>query len=189
MHGPPTPDRADTIAHNTRPNPNTRSQPTLASAERLCRRGLTASGPMVQWIRHRPTEPGIAGLSPAGVIILGSHSSRAPKHIGRPTRVAAPARNIHTTFTTARRLEEASRKRHRGDSNPCGHSLMDFESISLPAWTPCHCLGSPWPGLMPELRGAFLSWLGPPRAAHGSAGVRRARPRLWQLRNPLYYGC
>ena len=25
-------------------------------------------GPVAQWIRHRPTEPGIAGSSPAGVI-------------------------------------------------------------------------------------------------------------------------
>ena len=25
-------------------------------------------GPAAQWIRHRPTEPGIAGLSPAGAI-------------------------------------------------------------------------------------------------------------------------
>ena len=24
-------------------------------------------GPVAQWIRHRPTEPGIAGSSPAGV--------------------------------------------------------------------------------------------------------------------------
>ena len=28
------------------------------------------SGPVAQWIRHRPTEPGIAGSSPAGVILL-----------------------------------------------------------------------------------------------------------------------
>ena len=28
----------------------------------------TISGPVAQWIRHRPTEPGIAGSSPAGVI-------------------------------------------------------------------------------------------------------------------------
>jgi hypothetical protein len=28
-----------------------------------------------------------------------------------------------------------SEKRHRGDSNPCGQSSMDFESISLTAWT------------------------------------------------------
>ena len=26
------------------------------------------NGPVAQWIRHRPTEPGIAGSSPAGVI-------------------------------------------------------------------------------------------------------------------------
>jgi hypothetical protein len=30
------------------------------------------------------------------------------------------------------------RNRHRGDSNPCGQSPMDFESISLTARTQCH---------------------------------------------------
>ena len=30
-------------------------------------------------------------------------------------------------------------KRHRGDSNPCGQSPMDFESISLAARTQCLC--------------------------------------------------
>ena len=30
------------------------------------------------------------------------------------------------------------RKRQRGDSNPCGQSPMDFESISLAARTHCH---------------------------------------------------
>ena len=30
---------------------------------------LLASGPVAQWIRHRLTEPGIAGSSPAGVIL------------------------------------------------------------------------------------------------------------------------
>ena len=29
-------------------------------------------------------------------------------------------------------------KRHRGDSNPCGQSPMDFESISFTARTQCH---------------------------------------------------
>ena len=28
---------------------------------------------MAQWIRHRPTEPGIAGSSPAGVIVSWLH--------------------------------------------------------------------------------------------------------------------
>ena len=31
-------------------------------------RAYLTSGPVAQWIRHRPTEPGIAGSSPAGVI-------------------------------------------------------------------------------------------------------------------------
>ena len=30
------------------------------------------TGPVAQWIRHRPTEPGIAGSSPAGVICFVS---------------------------------------------------------------------------------------------------------------------
>ena len=29
--------------------------------------------------------------------------------------------------------------RHRGDSNPCGQSPMDFESISLATRTQCLC--------------------------------------------------
>ena len=33
-------------------------------------RDAQASGPVAQWIRHRPTEPGIAGSSPAGVILI-----------------------------------------------------------------------------------------------------------------------
>jgi hypothetical protein len=42
-----------------------------------------SSGPVAQWIRHRPTEPGIAGSSPAGVIaadpIQTAQSIHAPK--------------------------------------------------------------------------------------------------------------
>ena len=34
----------------------------------------------------------------------------------------------------------AATKRHRGDSNPCGQSPMDFESISLAARTQCHVM-------------------------------------------------
>ena len=30
---------------------------------------VLVDGPVAQWIRHRPTEPGIAGSSPAGVIV------------------------------------------------------------------------------------------------------------------------
>ena len=38
---------------------------------------LKARGPVAQWIRHRPTEPGIAGSSPAGVIVLSGHAVEA----------------------------------------------------------------------------------------------------------------
>ena len=31
---------------------------------------MSSSGPVAQWIRHRPTEPGIAGSRPAGVILF-----------------------------------------------------------------------------------------------------------------------
>ena len=40
-------------------------------------------------------------------------------------------------------LLESSGKRQRGDSNPCGQSPMDFESISLAART--HCLETTLP--------------------------------------------
>ena len=33
------------------------------------------TGPVAQWIRHRPTEPGIAGSSPAGVMFVLRHAA------------------------------------------------------------------------------------------------------------------
>ena len=75
----------------------------------------------------------------------------------------------------------------RGFDTPRGQSPMDSvhllkrsDAVSLPR--PARC-----PGPMPELRSAFFSWLGPPPAVRGSAGVRRARMRLRQLCNPLSY--
>ena len=38
---------------------------------------LMAQGPVAQWIRHRPTEPGIAGSSPGGVILTHASIDRA----------------------------------------------------------------------------------------------------------------
>ena len=37
---------------------------------------LFGIGPVAQWIRHRPTEPGIAGSSPAGVMLSQVPSDR-----------------------------------------------------------------------------------------------------------------
>ena len=44
-------------------------------------------------------------------------------------------RTIH--FLNEGALPAGAKKRHRGDSNPCGQSPMDFESISLAARTQC----------------------------------------------------
>ena len=38
-------------------------------------------------------------------------------------------------------LGDEAARRHRGDSNPCGQSPMDFESISLATRTQCHSKG------------------------------------------------
>jgi hypothetical protein len=48
------------------------------------------SGPVAQWIRHRPTEPGIAGSSPAGVILA----------VGASVRVQAtpPSHGYHPSY-------------------------------------------------------------------------------------------
>ena len=42
--------------------------------------------------------------------------------------------------------------RHRGDSNPCGQSPMDFESISLAARTQCHVSGESFDATLPHAR-------------------------------------
>ena len=49
----------------------------------------TTSGPVAQWIRHRPTEPGIAGSSPAGVMSVRD-VQRSPLH-----------RQRHNTYQSA----------------------------------------------------------------------------------------
>ena len=41
---------------------------TKTSLKENVRSSATIEGPVAQWIRHRPTEPGIAGSSPAGVM-------------------------------------------------------------------------------------------------------------------------
>ena len=44
--------------------------PQLRARRKLCACSSAPEGPVAQWIRHRPTEPGIAGSSPAGVMQL-----------------------------------------------------------------------------------------------------------------------
>ena len=64
------------------------------SCDSSCDRIVAESiGSVAQWIRHRPTEPGIAGSSPAGVIVGAAHGEycggrRARKSAHARTRVA-----------------------------------------------------------------------------------------------------
>ena len=51
-----------------------------------------ACGPVAQWIGHRPTEPGIAGSKPAGVILL----SNSDRDLGRRNcTMLVPGRAVH----------------------------------------------------------------------------------------------
>ena len=43
-----------------------------------------STGPVAQWIRHRPTEPGIAGSSPAGVILSTEDAGKATEKAKEP---------------------------------------------------------------------------------------------------------
>ena len=52
---------------------------------------------MAQWIRHRPTEPGIAGSSPAGVII--APSAAAPVLWQKSMSARAQQRSLATTVS------------------------------------------------------------------------------------------
>jgi hypothetical protein len=51
-------------------------------------------------------------------------------------------------------LSTPRRKRHRGESNPCGQSPMDFESFPSCARTPCHVMQ---PYAMCKFTSAILS--------------------------------
>ena len=69
-------------------------------------------------------------------------------------------------------LLEGSGKRQRGDSNPCGQSPMDFESISLAARTHCLDVKSP-----PKARSALCS-AAPAAPLSHAAGSRGTRARV-----------
>ena len=49
---------------------------------------IQPAGPVAQWIRHRPTEPGIAGSSPAGVIFSNWQVSNIVPHAISPFHTA-----------------------------------------------------------------------------------------------------
>ena len=66
-----------------------------------------ADGPVAQWIRHRPTEPGIAGSSPAGVIFAFGNcrpsqtcSNKSPLRGSNPRPYAYEAHALPTELRT-----------------------------------------------------------------------------------------
>ena len=67
-------------------------------------------------------------------------------------------------------------KRHRGDSNPCGQSPMDFESISLTARTQCHANAAQATLLYSRARGECGAAAAPPQTMPGRAWPGRRTP-------------
>ena len=64
---------------------------------------LSCYGPVAQWIRHRPTEPGIAGSSPAGVICTSPEFFTAlSSSSSHPFRAKTAARPLPGQDFTAR---------------------------------------------------------------------------------------
>ena len=68
----------------------------------------TSTGPVAQWIRHRPTEPGIAASSPAGVMFVLRHGAgesfgeeRLDGRAMRPSRSTSVVTHIKGSVTPA----------------------------------------------------------------------------------------
>ena len=90
---------------------------------------LRPEGPVAQWIRHRPTEPGIAGSRPAGVIAtrgqarcgeryLFKEKPRTPAHLARALwRALDPEKVVALRETPVRSSGKA-----RTPSAPCAPS-------------------------------------------------------------------
>ena len=72
-----------------------------------------------------------------------SQSRVLAKRKGDARKPTAAVEQKRITMSAAAPTAAAMAKRHRGDSNPCGQSPMDFESISLAARTQCHVMDGP----------------------------------------------
>ena len=117
----------------------------VAAAQRLA---LVASTSRLAWNIHSKTTSilGVDSYSPR-------NSERTRRTKPRATFFCSQSRVLAKRKDDARKptpaVEQkrlplfavaAVAKRHRGDSNPCGQSPMDFESISLAARTQCHVM-------------------------------------------------
>jgi hypothetical protein len=93
--------------------------------------GSHGGGPPRELTQHAASELcalGLQGAPPAGLepAIFGL--------VPRPCPFG-PNGLAEATATARATAEQRARRRHRGDSNPCGQSPVDFESISLAART------------------------------------------------------
>ena len=109
----------------------------------LCRQSrCIAAGPVAQWIRHRPTEPGIAGSSPVGVIQCCLHVPSCLQGYGGGVLLVTCVhmcrdKDYRWSFLAVSQWDTKHKGnatgtgpsitiRQRGDLSPCGQSPMDF---------------------------------------------------------------
>ena len=93
-------------------------------------------GPVAQWIRHRPTEPGIADSSPAGVMVSCADLSwwwlgRIETHPEPPP--PRPSRTTHTHRQTKTPTETHNHTRHTRADTPSHESMACLERIPISA--------------------------------------------------------
>ena len=83
------------------------------------------------------------GLDPSVDVLQGGATSpvTAARRSTQDRRGLAAAQSALLQSASPWKQARGRAKRQRGDSNPCGQSPMDFESISLTARTHCLCRG------------------------------------------------
>ena len=83
-----------------------------------------ASGPVAQWIRHRPTEPGIAGSSPAGVILFSCPDQRGSLQCGftRGGNGNKHGSHRHSWIRSGKQLEAVSFRRSKSRDSSVGRA-------------------------------------------------------------------
>ena len=95
--------------------------PTLDFAKLVMHERCTSTSPVAQLIRHRPTEPGITGSSPAGVIIYLMRGDRKHVRCYICTHAYIPKRRpdavIQSGPTHAYLCMESERNTHTKDSH------------------------------------------------------------------------
>ena len=105
------------------------------------RRGVRASSAraLAHTVRWRATHYGFIALCAGTWSMLRAGGLCRALRARKTTNRAAWAANTLQAKASIGPPGETIHKRHRGDSNPCGQSPMDFESISLTARTQCQC--------------------------------------------------